>query len=66
LRRGPQKSSDEEDDRAPSPSPVKKEKKDKGEKKDKKKDKDAEGNFQDMNIGQLINNIEKLLGSEEK
>jgi len=27
--------------------------------------KKEEGNYQDMNIGQLINNIEKLLGSEE-
>lgn len=32
----------------------------------KKGAKDADGNYQDMNIGQLINNIEKLLGSEDK
>jgi len=31
-----------------------------------KKDKKEDGNYQDMNIGQLINNIEKLLGSEDK
>lgn len=51
LRRGPNKDSDEEPLNPQASA---------------KKGKDNNGNYQDMNIGQLINNIEKLLGSEDK